>query len=212
MSIKVVITDDHPLAVSGIKTLLNDFKHIEVINTYYSGKALLDGILHQQPDILILDILLPDMSGRELTPLIVKQYPKTRIIAITSLDAPAIVQSMMQSGCSGYLLKGADQQTLLKAIEAVYRGEEYIEPALKEHVMHYMFKNAKHNADVLKLTPREKEILQLIVAEYTTQEIADKLFISFRTIETHRYSLLQKLGAKNIVGLVKIAIKLGLVE
>lgn len=212
MPIKVAIVDDHPLAISGIKALLTPYPNIVIINTYNSGLALMDGLTQHQPEVLLLDIFLPDKSGRELAPLIVKMYPDIRIIALTSIDAPNMIKNMMQHGCLGYLLKNTDHKTLVQAIQSVYKREEFIEPSLKEHLMEYMFKNLKHEQDMQELTPREKEVLQLIVAEYTTQEIADKLFISFRTAETHRYSLLQKLGCKNVAGLVKMAIQLGLVE
>ncbi len=213
MSIKVTITDDHPLAISGVKTMLvTAYPDIEITHSYNSGTALLEGLKQQKPDILLLDIMLPDISGKELAPTIRKEYPDVKIIALTSLDAPATIHNMMQQGCLGYLLKDTDQKTLIEAIKQVYKGEEFIEASLREHLVQYMLKNLKNNPDQLVLTPREKEILKMIAEEFTTQEIADKLFISLRTAETHRYTLLQKMGVKNTAGLVKMAMKLGLVE
>lgn len=213
MSIKVAILDDHPLAINGIRIMLDKQSDIEITDTYTSAGALLEGLAKRQPDVLLLDIVLPGMSGKELAPVIAKEYPDIAIVALTSLDAPAVVKSMMQRGCMGYLLKDTDQETMIAAIHHAYKKEKFIEPSLKEVFMQNMMNYKKNMPDVaLQLTHREKEILQLIVEECTTQEIADKLCISFRTVENHRYSLLQKLDVKNTAGLVKTAILLGLVE
>lgn len=213
MCIRVAIVDDHPLALNGIKGMLSAYPQITVIATYGSGHALLEGLKKEQPDVLLLDVLLPDTSGKDLVPVIVEQYPQIRIIALTSLDGPAVVKSMMQRGCLGYLLKDTTEETMVTAIEHVYRGLEFIEPSLKEYMFQNMLRYRKSGQQVMpELTTREKEVLKLIAAEYTTQEIADKLFISFRTAENHRYSILQKLDVKNTAGLVKLAIQMGLID
>src|SRR5690606_34837590 len=113
MSINIAIADDHPLAINGIKTMLLPFDHIKTEDTYHSGKALLEGLATRQPEVLLLDILLPDISGKELAPLICNSYPAIKIIALTSLDAPAVVRSMLKRGCLGYLLKDTDERTLV---------------------------------------------------------------------------------------------------
>lgn len=209
--IQVAITDDHPLVLAGLKDMLKSFNDIQITGLYSSGAALLEGLEHEQPDILLLDIQLPDKKGWELAAIISNQYPMVKILAITSFDATGYVKSMMRSGCKGYLLKNTDQQTLVKAIRMVYDGEEYIEPAIKEqmlqNIMH--FKKASRN-ELPVLTRREKEILKLIIEEHTSQQIADKLCLSLRTIENHRFNIQQKLQVKNTVGLIKIAIEMGL--
>jgi DNA-binding NarL/FixJ family response regulator len=211
--IKLAITDDHPLAINGVKSMLSSSQHILITATYSTGNSLLEGLKSYPPDVLLLDIMLPDKSGKELAKIISHDYPQIGIIALTSLDAPSIVKVMMQRGCKGYLLKDTDEQTLVEAIETVAEGNEFIEPSLKEHLLQQMMGNKKQvNGVIHELTTREKEILRLIVAEYTTQEIADKLFISFRTVENHRYSLLQKLEVKNTAGLVRVALTTGLLE
>jgi len=212
MPINLAIIDDHPLAISGIKSMLSTYPNIQVTQTYNTAASLMIGLTKSQPQVLLLDIMLPDQSGKELAPIIAAKYPNIQIIALTSLDAPAVVQNMMKHGCKGFLLKGTSQNTLVRAIEQVSKGEEFIEPSIKELLLDFMLKNWKYTEEMLELTPREKEILKLISDELTTQEIADKLFISFRTVEAHRYNLLQKLGVKNTAGLVKMALKLGLVE
>jgi len=193
--------------------MLSSYEQVLVTETYPSGTALLEGLKTEQPDVLLIDVLLPDKSGKELAPLIVEKYPSIRMIALTSLDSPAVIKSMMQRGCLGFLLKDTTEETLVAAIEHVYRGLEFIEPSLKEYMFQNMLRYRKTGQQVMpELTTREKEVLRLIVAEYTTQQIADKLFISFRTAENHRYSILQKLDVKNTAGLVKLAIQMGLLE
>ncbi len=214
MQIKVVITDDHPLTMSGVEHILQPYPHIVITGQYTSGAALMEGLRLQQPDVLLLDIMLPDQSGKDLAEQISRTYPQIRILALTSLDSPHHVKGMMRRGCLGYLLKNTDQHTLITAIEQVYKGVEYIDPALKDQLLRHMLKGQKAESPDLVpvLTQREKEVLQMIVEEYTSQEIADKLFLSLRTVEGHRLSLLQKLDAKNTVGLVKIALQMRLVE
>jgi DNA-binding NarL/FixJ family response regulator len=213
MPINVAVVDDHPLAISGLKNMLSEIPEIIVSNTYEDGQSCLDGLKSSQPDVLLLDIQLPDIKGEDLSEIISNTYPDVKILAITSLDAPIFIKSMMKHGCKGYILKNVRLKTLVHAIETLYEGGIYIEPSLKEQMMQNML-HIKSNITTRKptLTTREKEILKLIIEENTNQEIADKLFISLRTVENHRFSLLQKLNVKNAVGLVKVAILLGLVD
>ncbi len=212
MSIKVAITDDHPLAINGIKNMLQSSNHIDVTDTYSSGESLLAGLKDRQPDVLLLDVLLPDHKGQDLAKIITKQYPSVKILAITSLDAPIHVKAMISLGCKGYILKNADQQSLILAIETVYNGGEYIEPSLKEQLLQNAlhFKRATAGKAV-NLTRREKDVLKLIVLEYTNQQIADELCLSLRTVETHRFNLQKKLDVKGPMGLAKAAMQMGLI-
>ena len=213
MAIKIVITDDHPLAIAGLQNMLASYSHIIVQHTYNNGADLLDGLESELPDVLLLDVILPDITGQELAAIIHKKYPKLNILAVTSLDAPIQVKAMLRNGCKGYLLKSTDVKTLVHAIEEVNNGKEYIEPSIKDQMLHNLlhFRKQKINKKPT-LTRRETEILHLIIEENTSQQIADKLFLSLRTIENHRFSLFQKLNVNNTVGLVKVAIQLGLIE
>lgn len=215
MTIKLSIIDDHPLATNGIFNMLKKYPDIKVVGIHHNAQSLLENLSQEKPDILLLDIILRSYSGKDLVPIIKKDFPEVKIIALTSLDAPTMVSGMMRRGCKGYLLKDTDQKTLYDAIISVAAGNEFIEPSLKEKMVQNLFNfsnNSNGEKSIPELTLREKEILQLIADELTTQEIADKLFISFRTVENHRYSLMQKLVVKNTVGLIKVAIRLGLVE
>ncbi|KAA5532241.1 response regulator transcription factor [Taibaiella lutea] len=213
--IKIAIADDHPMVISGLISLLSPYKHILITGTYSDGNALMNGLSNSNPDVLLLDILLPGVSGKDLVPLIAHQFPDIKILVLTSLDAPAMVTSMLRRGCKGYLLKGAGPKMLVDAIEAIYNGEEYIDPTLKEQLLQNVIKfktDTQHQSIIPELTQREKEIIRLIAKEYTTKEISEQLFISYRTAENHRYNLIQKLDVKNTAGLVKVAIQLGLIE
>ncbi len=214
MGIKVAITEDHQLTISGLHNILSFYPHIQVTGTYTTGAALLEGLVHTKPDVLLLDIMLPDQSGKELAAIISKKYPDIRILALTSLDAPSHVESMLRNGCLGYLLKNTDQHTLISAIEHLYRKEKFMDPYLKEQLLDNLLKLKKNGPSIDPeplLTKREKDVLKLIAEEYTSQEIADKLFISLRTADNHRFNLLQKLDVKNTAGLVKVAIRMGLI-
>lgn len=216
MNIRIAIVDDHPMVISGLKNMLEPFPHIHITADYTNGTDLMEGLKTNLPDVLLLDILMPGMEGAEVAKAVKSLYPGIHILAITSLNAPAHIKSMMRSGCTGYLLKNTDQQVLVEAIETVFKGVEFIEPALKEQLLQSMLNyKAKAGGSVAPslplLTRREKEILQLILQEYSNPEIAEKLFISIRTVENHRFNLQQKLNVKNTVGLMKVAIQMGLV-
>src|SRR5690554_2051439 len=213
MTIKISITDDHPLVISGIKNMLSQYAYIEIIGAYKNGTDLLEDLKKNVPDILLLDIQMPGKTGDEIAGIIQKKYPQVRIIALTGFDTPFYVRSMMQNGCKGYLLKNTDQKTLLKAIDAVYKGEEYIDEGLKEELLNNFLKLKKQKTSTSPiLTKREKEVLKLIVNEHTSREIAEQLFLSVRTVEKYRLQLLQKLKVKNTAGLVKIALELNLID
>ena len=212
MPIKIAITDDHPLVLSGLKSVINSQEQMQLIGCYSCGLDLLNGLKNQQPDVLMLDMQLPDISGKELAESILKTYPSIQIIILTGLEATYNIEEMMQVGCAGYLLKSSsDDEQLTKAIETVYRGEYYLDTILQNQLLSNILKKKKLAENVSQiLTRREREILRLITEEHTNMEIATKLNISIRTVETHRFSLLQKLNVKNTAGLVRSAIEMRL--
>ncbi len=212
MAINVAITDDHPLAIAGLRDILNKIPNIRVTEAYHNGETLLNGLQETVPDVLLLDLKLPDYEGIALMEIIRKQYPALKVIAITSHDAPIYVKLMIQAGCNGYLLKNTDIDHLKLAIQDVYYGKTYIDPLLKDEYKHKAVLAGGNSKDKPILTRRESDVLQLIVEEYTNKEIADKLFLSLRTVEKHRFTLLNKFGAKNTAGLVKHALELGFIK
>jgi DNA-binding NarL/FixJ family response regulator len=208
MGIKLTIVDDHPVVTNGLQYIISGHPGIEVQAVFHNGKDLLDALKEQQPDVLLLDMHLPDINGLELAPLILKKYPLVKIIILTSSDQLLHVKKLLQAGCSGYLLKDADDRTIVDAIGTVYAGGQYLAAELQQRLINDMFGKKPATTG---LTRREKEILQLIANEHTNQEIADKLFISPHTVDNHRISLLNKLQAKNTAGLVKRAMEQGLI-
>ncbi len=209
MNIKISITDDHPIVRNGLVNVLGSVEGMQVIAAYGSGKELLEGIAQQQPDILLLDMQLPDLQGPYLAQLIQQQYPLIKIIVLSSFDVIVQVKKMLKIGCQGYLLKDADDTTIIEAVKTVYNGGQYLSTRLSQEIIQDSFKNRKQQK--LVLSRREKEVLQLIVQEHTNQEIAEKLFLSPHTVENHRISLLHKLNVKNTAGLVRVAVENGLV-
>lgn len=207
-----MITDDHLLLINGIRQTLETNPDFEVIGTYTSAASLLEGLQVRQPDVLILDIQLPDNNSSQLAHNVLQQFPDIRILVLSGFDSSFYVKDMLQQGCLGYLLKTTtDPAILLKAVQEVSDGRLFLDASLKDLLLHNMIRKNKSNSPQ-KLTQREKQILGLIVEECSTQEIAEKLFLSPRTVENHRFNILQKLGVKNTVGLVKAALQMGLAE
>ncbi|HXS35426.1 MAG TPA: response regulator transcription factor [Flavipsychrobacter sp.] len=211
MSIKLVITDDHPLMINALQNIINSNPDFKLCGAYTTGMSLLAGLTQSTPDVLLLDIQLPDKMGNELVRTISKKYPKIAILALTSLDSLFYVRDMMQHGCMGYLTKNTDETTLATAIRTVYNGDQYLEEGIKQQLVSNIFQK-KAQSKATPLTEREKEILQLIALEHTNQQIADKLFIALRTVENHRMNITQKLKCKNSVGLIKTALQMGLID
>ena len=205
--IKVAITDDQAIVVNGLQKILGGYPHITLIGTYSNGENLEIGLAEQLPDVLLLDIQMPGKTGIELAGIINKKYPSVKIIALTNIDILIQVKKMLQQGCMGYLLKDTSPDTLILAIETVYKGEQFLYEDLQKQLINNIFDPKSQPI----ITRREKEILELIVNQYTNQQIADTLYLSLRTVENHRNNLLQKLNVKNTAGLVKVALTEGLV-
>jgi DNA-binding NarL/FixJ family response regulator len=205
--INIAIIDDQVIILNGIQKILADEKHIHISGVYSNGDALLESFEILLPDVLLLDIHMPGKSGVELASIISKKYPSVKIIVLTNADVVNQMKQMLQKGCLGYLLKDVTPEILVKAIETVYAGEQFLQDELKVQLLNNLSGENKQQ----QMTRREKEILKMIAEENTNSEIAVKLFLSLRTVENHRNNLLQKLNVKNTAGLVKIAINEGLV-
>ncbi|MEM5566743.1 response regulator transcription factor [Psychroserpens sp. AS72] len=205
--IKISITDDHYVVLKGIESLLKDEKHISVISIHETGKDTLQAFEIAQPDILFLDINLPDINGIVLTKTITKSFPNIRVIALTNHEDVSFVKRILDNGAFGYLLKNAHKEELLQAIETVSKGERYLQKDIEKKILNQSLGRKEYSALQPKLTRREMEVLQAISEELTTQEISEKLFISPKTVEAHRMNIMSKLGAKNSVGIIKIALE-----
>jgi DNA-binding NarL/FixJ family response regulator len=212
MKIKVAIVDDHPMVVLGLATALSAYDFIEITDTYPNGLNLMEGLQAQQPDVLLLDIQMPELTGSELAPMLLERFPELKIITLTNFDNGLYAHNMIAAGVLGYLLKTTEEETLIDAIRTVYEGKSFIEPAMREKMALLQGKTNRTFTTKSNLTNREMEILQLIVDGLTDNEIAKKIHLSLPTIKHYRISLLLKLDAKNAPALVKKAMQLGLVK
>jgi DNA-binding NarL/FixJ family response regulator len=210
--IRLAIIDDHAVVIDGLKTMLNTFPHLEIVYATQSGKALLEQVPVVMPDVLLMDIQMPEINGIDLCKQVMRQSADIKIIAFSSFDDSNYVKQIFRCGAKGYLLKNSDKNTIVTAIEAVMEDEEYMDETMKKILLQESLTGHRRSIFDVPLTKREKEILKLIAEGFSSQEIADKLFISLRTVETHRLNINQKLNVKNTAGLVKEAIKRGLIE
>lgn len=210
MKLSVHIADDHVITTSGIERMLQDHPLIAIDGIYHNGQSLLKGLETRQPDVLLLDIQMPGMQGDELAKTITEKYPAIVILVLTNMDLPFYVRNMFASGVKGYLLKSASKNTLVEAIETVNRSQTYIDRALRPLVNELI--GSKRKPDMLTLTKREQHILEMVAGEKTNQQISKELFISLRTVENHRTNLFLKLGVKNVAGLVRKGIQMGLIN
>lgn len=209
---KVAATDDHPLVVDGLKTLFDKAPGYEWAGGFYSALETLDKIAHVQPDLLFLDVALPDEDGIITCQKAKAMLPGIKIIAITSFSEVAIVKNMINKGADGYLLKTAGPDLILKAAGEVLAGVQFLDPEVQSLIVADSLSQKRGKSFVPRLTRREQEVLRLIAHEMTTPQIADKLCITSKTVESHRMNILQKLGAKNMAGLVRVAIEKGLIS
>lgn len=205
------MVDDQELILQGLAMMLEKSPYTEIVFKGHSGAGLCRRLREVGADVLLLDIRMPDSNGIDICRELNREMPELGVIALTNFEEMHYVKQMLQSGAKGYLLKNTDQETLLKAIEEVFFGRLYLDNQIHRSVVNDLAFGRDRRRSAVQLTKREKEILKLIVEEHSNQQIADKLEISLRTVETHRFNLTQKLSVKNAAGLVKEAIRLGLV-
>jgi len=223
--IRILIADDHQLIRDGLRSMLENTDDLQVIGEAGDGKSLIELLnkKSKETDIILMDIKMPDKTGIELTQQVSKLYPHIKIIALTMFESDHYITGMLQAGAVGYLLKNTGKQEVIQALRDVAAGKTYFSESVTQSVMARFMSSHNHPADTnaseptpelanVHLTKREKEILILIAGELTNQQIAERLFISPRTVETHRRNLIQKLGVKNTIGLIKFAISNGLIE
>jgi two-component system, NarL family, nitrate/nitrite response regulator NarL len=202
--IKILIVDDHPLVSDGIATMLRDQGSIQIVGASKTAAEALAFLANEEPDIILLDISLPDMNGLELCEKIRVHHKKVKIIGLTSTNEAGIITGLLQRGGNGYLLKNMERSDLLVAIETVMAGRVYLSNAANEKVLE-QFQTVKLKTDVPLVTRREKEILQLLADGLNGPQIAEKLCLSPLTIETHRKNLFKKFNAHSVQLLIKIA-------
>lgn len=211
--IKIAIIDDHKVFIDGLQLLMEQEKDMEVVEVGFNGKQAIEILETHAIDLLLLDVNLPDRDGIEVCKEVTKKFPKVKTLALTTYDKGAFVQQMLKAGAMGYLHKSAAADELIVAIRQVMEGEVYLSPEIEKALMNTLRNQAREKAEFIpQLTRRELQVLKLIAAEHTTKEIAETLFLSENTIETHRRNLLSKLNVRNVAGMIKVALKRGLIE
>ncbi len=203
--IKIALADDHHIMLDGLRALLEKQKNISVIGTYDNGLDIYESFGNLTPDIVIIDINMPGLNGHELTLKITKEFPNIKVIVLSMFDDVTHIRQLIHAGVSAYLFKNVNNNELLAAIHTVVTGKPYFSPEIfsKLESFEKALSVRQSNSPVPNLTARELEILKLIALEYSNGQIADKLYISERTVETHRKNMLQKTNHKSMVGLLK---------
>jgi DNA-binding NarL/FixJ family response regulator len=210
--IRVVLADDHALVRAGIRSLLTAITGVEVVAEAGDGYEVVQLVDSLQPRLVLMDISMPGLNGLEATARIVKSHPRTAVIILSMHATEEYTLQALRAGASGYLLKDAAPAELELAIAAVARGETYLSPAMSRHLITDYRRRVVDQVDPLeRLTSRHREVLQLIAEGRTTKDIAAKLEVSVKTIETHRAHLMDRLDIHDIPGLVRFAIRVGLI-
>ena len=213
-NIKIALADDHKIVRDGIRTMLESQPNIEVVAEVSNGNEILKKLENTQVDIVIMDISMPEKDGIKATKNLKEKHPNVKVLALTMSNDDLHIRQMIQAGASGYIMKSAGRKDLKDAIETIMNGKHYFSDEATQSIMMDLVKGKGKSTtmDAVHITDRELEILDLIVQEYTNQEIAEKLFISSRTVDAHRRNLLQKTGARNTAGLVKYAFQHNLIS
>lgn len=216
--IKIAIVDDQKLFRQSLALLIGTTTHFKLVSESDGGNSFLEKLAGEKPgatDIALIDMDMPGMNGIALNKALQQNYPYIKVIILSVHDRPALITQMIDAGAAAYLAKNCDKQELITAIESVYRTGFYFDA----HVLNAIRQSANHKIPVknidnipIKLTQREKQVLQLICKEYSSAEIAAELFLSSRTVEGHRNNLIEKIGCRNTAGMVLFAVKYALID
>lgn len=213
MTLRAALVDDHALVRAGFRSLLESIDGVEVVGEAGDGHAALELIEAERPDMVFLDVALPGLNGLEVAARLAKLHPNVKVVILSMHSSEEYVMQAMRCGASGYLLKDASVAELELAILAVRKSETFLSPAVSRRVVDsYVQRVAGEAPAGPSLTPRQREVLQLIAEGHSTKEIAHRLGVSVKTIETHRAQLMDRLGIHDVAGLVRYAVRSGLVD
>lgn len=209
--LRVLLADDHRLIRAGIRALLEQLGNVEVVAEAANGREALELADKHRPDVVLMDIAMPELNGLEATERLKKQFPRMRVLLLSMHADEAYVSQALAAGADGYILKNAGVVELELAIQAAARGESYLSPAVAKKVISGRAGPHMARAGWQRLTPRQREILQAIAEGSSTKAIAAKLGLSVKTVETHRAKLMERLDIHDVAGLVRYAIRVGLI-
>ncbi len=211
-AIKLFLVDDHKLIRDGIKAHFEDDERFEIVGEASNGQEALQQLETLETDVILMDINMDIMDGIECTTQLTQLYPEVKVLALTMLAENQHIKEMLKAGALGYILKNATEEEIKMGVHTVYKGNSFYSPEVTQAVMNSLSnttqpkKKKSRFEPQIPLTDREKEVLLLIIKEYSNQEIADELYISKRTVDAHKRNLLEKTGAKNVAGLVMYAL------
>lgn len=213
--INIIIADDHKIFLEGLSELLSKEADLNILGGAGNRLEILEILESMSVHLVIMDIDMGELSGIDLTEEIIQKYPDLKVLALSMHGEKNYIVKMLEAGAKGYILKNAGKEEMLNAIHTVANGNTYLSSQVSSKLIEHIInpeKTKKQNLGDIPITDREIEVLRLIVEEYSNSEIAEKLFISVRTVDTHRRNLLEKLGVKNTAGLVKYALQKGLLD
>jgi DNA-binding NarL/FixJ family response regulator len=211
--IRVLLADDHTLVRAGIRSLLKGLENVEVVGEAGDGQEAVRLAESLRPDVVLLDVGMPGLNGLDVAARLVTHDASIRVLILSMHTSEEYVLRALRAGCAGYLLKGSAVAELEIAVRAVARGETYLSPAVSKHVMDdYVRRTGGATDPIDALTPRQREVLQLVAEGNTSKDIADRLGLSFKTVEAHRAQIMERLGLHDVAGLVRFAMRMGLVR
>lgn len=213
MPIRLLLVDDHPMVLQGIRAWLEKHAHISIAGEARGGKEAVEKARELQPDVVVMDISMPDLNGIEASRQLRKAAPGAQILALSMHENPEYIREVVRAGARGYLLKDASPAELIQAVEHVHRGESYFSPTVSQMLLTDYFDAARNREEHgAELTAREREVLARIGDGLSNKEIAARLGVSTRTIESHRERIMRKLNIHSVVGLIKYALARGLTQ
>ncbi len=213
--IKIFVADDHPVIIEGIKHIFSTLPRYIIVGEAMDGLSAVKGVLALRPDIVLMDISMPNIDGIQATKLITTEIPSTRVLIISMYYDKQCIIEAFKAGAKGYIFKGTAPREIVEAVEKVVGGRQYVSPQIVDEFMEDFVDTLRKTTPEEPfdtLSQREREILRLIAEGATTKEIASKLYISTSTVKTHRVNIMKKLHVKDIAGLVKIAIRKGMTK
>ena len=209
--IKILLADDHQMFLDGLCALLSQISYVEIVAAVNNGAQLLEKLKTTKGDLVIVDLHMPVIDGLEATKMIRELYPSVKVLGLTMDNEMETIQAMLEAGASGYILKNTGKAELELAILQVMKGENYLSQSISARLAQSLFQKKKavteETSELDMLTERETEILKMVALENSNVEIAEKLYISPKTVETHRKNLMKKIGVRNSLGIYKFALK-----
>jgi DNA-binding NarL/FixJ family response regulator len=210
--IRVLLVEDHTLVRAGIRSLLNSVRGIDVVGEAGNGREGLKLVRKLEPDVVLMDISMPELNGMEATARITKSHPQAKVLMLSMHNDEEYVAQSLKAGARGYLVKGAATKELEQAIHAVMRGDMYISDTVSRNVVDKLMQDSSSGSALGNLTSRQREILQLVAEGCSTRDIAERLSLSVKTVEAHRTHLMDRLEIRDVPGLVRFAMKAGLIH